>query len=82
VKKLTVVPEEKQTLISKMTGSIKWYNPNKGYGFIQADDEEKDYFVHHTGINVPADDLIEGSKVEFEIKTGDKGPIAFNVNRI
>lgn len=63
-----------------MTGSVKWYDKTKGFGFILTE-ENKDIFVHRSG--VPTNLLLEpGQKVEFEIKDGQKGPVAFNVKSI
>ncbi len=62
------------------TGTVKWFNESKGYGFITPEDGSKDFFVHHSGI---AGDgyktLAEGAKVEFEPQEGAKGPEATNV---
>lgn len=62
-----------------MTGTVKWFNDSKGYGFISRDDGD-DVFVHYSQI---AGDgfktLKEGQKVEFEIADGPKGPQASNV---
>ena len=64
------------------TGTVKWFDSRKGYGFITMDDKEEDVFVHYTGILGEPDSfrtLYEGDKVEFEIVEGKKGPEAQNV---
>lgn len=61
------------------TGKVKWFKADKGYGFIQGDDG-KDVFVHFTGIAMKGFKTLEdGQEVSYEVKDGDKGPIAFNV---
>ena len=64
------------------TGTVKWFNDDKGFGFITPDEGGKDLFVHHTGI-VPNGfrSLTEGAKVEYEAEAGDKGPKAVNVQQ-
>ncbi len=62
-------------------GKVKWYNDAKGYGFIESENNE-DIFVHRTGILKPAYTLDEGQEVEFEIREGDKGMIAFDVKAL
>jgi CspA family cold shock protein len=63
------------------TGTVKWFNDDKGFGFITPDEGGKDLFVHHTGINSQGfRSLSEGSRVSFEAEAGDKGPKAVNVS--
>ena len=65
------------------TGIVKWFNDDKGFGFITPDDSGKDLFVHHTGINSQGfRSLTEGSRVSYEAEAGDKGPKAVNVSPI
>jgi CspA family cold shock protein len=62
------------------TGTVKWFNNDKGYGFITPEDGGKDLFVHHTGIAGEGfKSLAEGARVEFEATEGPKGPQATNV---
>ena len=64
------------------TGSVKWFNDSKGYGFIQADGSERDVFVHYSAIQGEGfKTLAEGTKVDFELIDGPKGPQASNVVR-
>ena len=61
------------------TGKVKWFNANKGYGFIVPDDGSADLFVHHSEIKAGDSSLNEGQTVEFEVGQGKKGPCATNV---
>ena len=66
----------------EMKGIVKWFNNQKGYGFISMDDGT-DIFVHYTGLVMEGfKTLDEGQAVEFEIAQGDKGPQAVNVTKI
>ncbi len=65
-----------------INGTVKWFNNDKGFGFITAEDGT-DVFVHYSAINKPGrKNLVEGEKVTFEIIDGEKGPKAENVNPI
>jgi CspA family cold shock protein len=65
------------------TGTVKWFNPDKGFGFITPEDGTKDLFVHHTGIEREGyRSLDEGMKVEYETTSSDKGPKAVNVKPV
>lgn len=66
-------------MAERETGTVKWFNATKGYGFIQRA-EGKDVFVHYSAINSTGyRTLEEGQEVEFEVVVGDKGPQAQNV---
>lgn len=64
-------------------GTVKWFDSEKGYGFITPDDGGKDLFVHHTGIAGSGfKSLDEGETVSFEVSAGRKGPQAQNVSKV
>lgn len=61
-------------------GTVKWFNSEKGFGFIAPDEGGDDLFVHHSEIQSDGyASLDEGQKVEFEVGSGQKGPCAVNV---
>jgi cold shock protein len=65
------------------TGTVKWFNDTKGYGFITPDEGGKDLFVHHSNISGTGfKSLSENARVEFESREGAKGPEAVNVQTV
>ena len=64
-------------------GSVKWFNAEQGFGFIEVDGGGADVFVHHTSIDMDGfRTLDEGQRVEFEVVDGDKGPQAAHVRSL
>lgn len=59
-------------------GKVKWYNETKGFGFIESQDGQ-DVFVHRSGLSSPFDGLKNDQEVTFDLKQGEKGPVASNV---
>jgi cold shock protein len=67
----------------RTTGRVKWFNDQKGFGFITPDGGERDCFVHHSAIQMQGfRTLAEGDRVEFDIVQGEKGPSAQNVTKL
>ena len=65
-----------------MKGTVKWFNNQKGYGFI-SDEQGNDVFVHYSGLNMDGfKSLDEGPSVEFDVVDGAKGPQAVNVTKL
>ena len=65
------------------TGTVKWFNNEKGFGFISGDNGSGDVFVHFSVIQSAGyKSLEEGQEVEYDIVDGEKGPQAINVNRL
>ena len=63
-----------------ITGTVKWFDDSKGFGFITPQDGSKDVFVHHSAIlGTGFKTLAEGQQVTFEVQQGQKGPAASNV---
>lgn len=62
------------------TGTVKWFNADKGYGFIQPDEGSADVFTHFSAINSSGyRSLDEGDQVEYDVEQGPKGPQASNI---
>ena len=65
-----------------INGKVKWFNPTKGFGFIERDDKEKDVFVHVSALkNAGMDRLDEGQALTFEVEQGPKGSNAVNLQK-
>ena len=70
-------------MAERINGTVKWFNGDKGYGFIAPDDESEDVFVHHSAIQAEGfRDLAENDRVEFTVEQGDKGLQATNVVKL
>ena len=69
--------------MARVSGTVKWFNDAKGFGFITPENGEKDCFVHHTAIEAEGfRSLAEGERVEFEIVQGQTGPAAERVTKL
>ena len=66
-----------------VNGKVKWFNPTKGFGFIERGDNEKDVFVHISAVrSAGMDGLDEGQAMTFEVEEGPKGPNAVNLQKV
>ena len=64
-----------------VNGKVKWFNENKGFGFIARDDKEKDVFVHISAVRTAGmDGLKEGQQITFDVDIAAKGPCAVNLS--
>jgi CspA family cold shock protein len=67
----------------RVTGTVKWFNDEKGFGFIVREDGERDVFCHHSAIQGDGyKSLAEGERVEFDVVQGQKGPAAESVVKL
>ena len=67
----------------RTTGTVKWFNDSKGFGFITPEHGQKDCFVHHSSIQGAGfKTLADGERVEFDMVAGQKGPAAENVTKL
>jgi CspA family cold shock protein len=69
--------------MSTIKGKVKWFNPTKGFGFIEREDKDKDVFVHVSAVRAAGlDHLNDGEAISFDVEDGPKGPNATNLHKI
>ena len=69
--------------MSTIKGKVKWFNPTKGFGFIEREDKDKDVFVHVSAVRAAVlDGLNDGEAISFDVEDGPKGPNATNLQKI
>ena len=69
--------------MSTIKGKVKWFNPTKGFGFIEREDKEKDVFVHVSAVrDAGLDNLNDGEDISLDVEDGPKGPNATNLQKI
>jgi CspA family cold shock protein len=69
--------------MSTIKGKVKWFNPTKGFGFIEREDKDKDVFVHVSAVrDAGLDHLNEGEEISFDVEDGPKGPNATKLQKI
>jgi CspA family cold shock protein len=79
---MKLVGKEEDSMSERITGTVKWFNTTKGYGFITREDGP-DVFVHYSAIQLDGfRNLEEGDRVEFSVEQGSKGPQASNVVKL
>ena len=69
-------------MADRITGTVKMFNTDRGYGFIQRDDAQKDVYVHQSAVEEDSHPLLKDDRVEFSIEQGEKGPRAAAVKRL
>ncbi len=74
---LAITKKNKEIIVSESKGTVKFFNSQKGFGFIAPDNGGQDIFVHANNVKGPS--LVDGQKVKYEVGEGRKGPEAMNV---
>jgi cold shock protein len=75
--------QETDNNMSTIKGKVKWFNPTKGFGFIEREDKDKDVFVHVSAVrDAGLDHLNDGEAISFDVEDGPKGPNATNLQKI